>query len=731
MKVLIVTVGVPGSGKSYSLREYEDMVVCPDTLRILNGCLMPYQSMNKIDIKKDRAVWKQVMEILENRFSMGQTTILDSTGLYNLSNIKALCKKYRYRMIQVIYDSNSFETCKQNVKQRKYGNFIPDEVLLKFEGRMKEYGKKEQVPGVLYKTSNYDNQSDAIKDVMSYIIYEEDLSRFDKLKIIPDIHGMYDCFEKFIKQENNFEDNSIGYIFLGDYIDRGNRNKEMIDFLLNFVGKKDNMFFLIGNHDERLLNWVNDISVEGSTFYNITRPEIESYFSNEEELKKYKSDIREIGNKMKLYIFANFHGQKYFFNHSGVDNFDYKTPANYLTGKDTYGYVKDTDPYESYIDVLEAWGDYHPDIIQIIGHRNCMPALLEDGHKVNKNGYCMECNIEYGSDLSIMIIDKNNKVSYEKIKNEVKDLNGLGHGVKQLIREKYFEKEGIFSVNFDRKVFYKALWNSITLKARGLYKEIGTGKILGRSYNKFFNLDEMVESRLEEWKKDVKYPVLFYKKENGYLLICFYNPKLDRIEYATKSVLCDKNYNLWAEKLFTEEQKNILYDRCKKDNVSFVFEVICKKDNEHPIVYDEEKVILLDVIKNEDNFILDHRIEDYENFNHKLLLDVAENEKELEELVLKYKNSLDIDFEGVVLEDSKAVNRKHLKIKSVFYNVKKKLRSLSFSKENETNLKSIGNEYLGVDISPIVEYLVNGRGLKRWRELTVEEFKGLINGREK
>lgn len=69
----------------------------------------------------------------------------------------------------------------------------------------------------------------------------------------PDIHGRYDLLQKaldFVYKENPYGGKII---FLGDYIDRGQENKKVLETVMN---PKENWNFicLMGNHEEMFVN---------------------------------------------------------------------------------------------------------------------------------------------------------------------------------------------------------------------------------------------------------------------------------------------------------------------------------------------------------------------------------------------------------------------------------------------------------------------------------------------
>lgn len=72
------------------------------------------------------------------------------------------------------------------------------------------------------------------------------------LYVIGDIHG---CFEKLLKIMTYIGDDSK-IIFLGDYIDRGPKSKEVVDFVQNLK----NSVLLIGNHEDMLIKYVEGVS---------------------------------------------------------------------------------------------------------------------------------------------------------------------------------------------------------------------------------------------------------------------------------------------------------------------------------------------------------------------------------------------------------------------------------------------------------------------------------------
>jgi len=75
--------------------------------------------------------------------------------------------------------------------------------------------------------------------------------------IIGDIHGCSKTFKKLILKSISIQKSDKIYC-LGDYVDRGPDSKGVVDFILRLRKKGYNIHTLRGNHEELLLNSVND-----------------------------------------------------------------------------------------------------------------------------------------------------------------------------------------------------------------------------------------------------------------------------------------------------------------------------------------------------------------------------------------------------------------------------------------------------------------------------------------
>lgn len=74
-----------------------------------------------------------------------------------------------------------------------------------------------------------------------------------RLFAIGDIHGCFIKLKDLIETQIKISDNDI-FVLLGDYIDRGNQSKEVIDYILHLKERNQNIIPLLGNHEKMLLD---------------------------------------------------------------------------------------------------------------------------------------------------------------------------------------------------------------------------------------------------------------------------------------------------------------------------------------------------------------------------------------------------------------------------------------------------------------------------------------------
>ena len=101
-----------------------------------------------------------------------------------------------------------------------------------------------------------------------------------------------------------------GYIFTGDYFDRGIENVATFKFF-NRIVKEPNVLCLIGNHEAHIFNYANDLPVKSKEFINKTAIQ----FAN---AGIEKSDLRNFYRKLGVNAYITFRGNDFIISHGGL-----------------------------------------------------------------------------------------------------------------------------------------------------------------------------------------------------------------------------------------------------------------------------------------------------------------------------------------------------------------------------------------------------------------------------
>ena len=601
MRVLLLMRGAMGCGKSTWIEKngLKPYTLCADDIRLL--CQAPVLDVNGnycISQKNEKVVWQTLFNILETRMKRGEFTVIDATNTKTseMNRYKDLAKKYRYRIYCVDMTDVPIEVAKKRNRERDPIKFVPEDAIDRAYAR--------------FATQKIPSGIKAIKpEELDTIFYKPiDLSHYDKVHVIGDIHGCYSALMDFMKDKNL--DANEYFIFLGDYLDRGIENAETLEYLIDLYKSHDNVYFLEGNHEVHLRNWANGEDVPSKEFVKHTMPKLEIASID-------KKDVRQFCRALGQCSYFTFHECNVLVTHGGLSNI----PDN-LTFVATEQMIKGVGDYKDAHDVdMAFFNNTKSNYYSIHGHRNETREFI----KVCDGVYNLNGDVEFGGELRAITfrreewLDKTfidtweipNKV-YKIPENITKDNDTISNSeikdvVEYMRASKYIsEKEfgNISSFNFTRGAFEKGVWDGITTKARGLYIDTGHNEIVARGYEKFFNYDEVDATKPESLSRNLTFPVQVYIKENGFLGIVSTDHDGDII-FASKSTLGGDHALMLKENMYAiygEDKVRQIQDYAKGHNVSFVFEVIDIERDPHIIKYKQNECILLDIIYNDIKF---------------------------------------------------------------------------------------------------------------------------------
>lgn len=225
-----------------------------------------------------------------------------------------------------------------------------------------------------------------------------------------------------------------------------------------------------------------------------------------------------------------------------------------------------------------------------------------------------------------------------------------------LVREKHLAN-GISSFNFSNKCFFNQAWDSINVKARGLF--VKNNKVVARSYNKFFNIGERPETEMDSLRENLVFPVCAYVKSNGFLAMISADPTEDGKLFIASKSTNDGDFAGYIrdvlDKTLTTAQQEEFAEYLHKNDCTAVFECIDPIHDQHIVEYSHPHLVLLDLVYNDFNYshaeyntLLD--VAGHFGFYCKVLSKVIANWQEFEAFIDKWAARASI--EGFVFEDA-------------------------------------------------------------------------------
>ena len=372
MRYLLLTRGMPLCGKTTWIQQYnlEPYVLSPKFFQsILHAPILDDSGKFVKDIQRSKFAYNMLFTALESRMGSGEFVIIEDWHIAKsyCSYYKELAKYHAYEILIVDFSNVPFETiCKRN-------NMQTDE-LYSIDELQELYDtlKNSEIP-IKCKVI----QPDDIKELLHAEPYN--LNGYKKIHHIGDIHGSYHVLQQYLGTMKNDE----FYIFLGDYIDRGFQNYEVLQFLLRIMDRK-NVCLIEGNHEKWLWYWANNRDIESKEFRLNTQVELEQKgFS--------KQDAHRFYTKLVPYFFYRFHDKRVICTHGGISNMP-QYPILLSAAQSIHG----VGSYLNASSISQAFAQNVSDnFYQVFGHRNKtdLPVCL-----YNKS-FILESKVEFGGYL--------------------------------------------------------------------------------------------------------------------------------------------------------------------------------------------------------------------------------------------------------------------------------------------------------------------------------------------
>lgn len=392
MRDLVLLRGIPCSGKSSFIQT--NKILLPFTIEV-NAIRLLFQSKlfdcktGKYHISRDKE--KNVFEFLKNiitsKMQNGEFIVLDDCNITIDDWIIKSADRFNYR-IRVINFDIGLELCLERNRVREEYKQVADQSIIDSY----ELYKDTILP------DNISIFSSSDENVVRDLIYDQPIhvDDYENIVIFGDIHGCFHPLNEYFTQYP-FDEKNL-YVFVGDYLDRGLQNKEVLEFLIN-LSDYNNVIFLEGNHSQERL-WAKGI-------VDVKKTREFSAHTQHQIAAMDKKIVTNFTKQWREYVSLIFDNRHYFISHAGFDRY-YSDIALHPTRDFIRG-----SGYSDDIDSTYENSDSKP--VQIHGHRNLFQHPMD---KFSRSINLCE-PVEFGGYLRVLMIARDGKRNYLRFKNDI------------------------------------------------------------------------------------------------------------------------------------------------------------------------------------------------------------------------------------------------------------------------------------------------------------------------
>ena len=408
----------------------------------------------------------------------------------------------------------------------------------------------------------------------SYLLIEEkyyapilDLTNLKgKILVLSDLHG---CFDEFLAAYNKFKPDYV--ILGGDLSDRGPKSRELFEFVLN----NDNVYSVIGNHDDKLKRYLLGNKIKIGNGLQETIDQISDW--DQEKKQKLYRWLQSLPSIIKL-------PKDYVVVHGGFN-------PNYPLNKQMYEtclYIRtfggagwDDNDYPNWYQC-----DLDSDLKQykiLFGH------ITHPIANVKENIIALDMGAAFGKGLRCILIDTNGEDQMEEFETPTyyqPSKEGLFEKHEQYVKEGWLTKsvfEDLVLYNYSDATTFSKKWDQITLNARGTIYNKDTGEIVGLAMSKFFNVNESPDTHVDQlpWDK----PFQAFEKCDGSMGVLYRHN--NQFKISTRGSFYS-NQAKKATKMLEKYNTSSI-----PDDATLIFEIIYPENKIVVDYKDKEELVLL------------------------------------------------------------------------------------------------------------------------------------------
>lgn len=695
MRKLVLIRGPQGSGKSTLIHDsgLTPYALSLDAVRAVAGApAMTPDGRVTINGENDDAVVRLHRELVEARMGRGELLLIEQAVMLkdDIERWQDLARQHHYEVVLVDLTSLPLEVALERNAARPELTRVPERAIRRTLERLKDSPRPTDIPVIEWSPRMAEDLDRWLAVPML------DLSAYTKVVHIGDLQGCWTVLAGPGGPLSGGLDPDVAYVFVGDLLDRGLENAEVMRWFLDHACGRPNVFLIFGNHEVHLRRWADGEKAVSAEFTYRTLPQLLRAGITREDAGRVVTFAREL-------LAYTYRGQPVLVTHAGLptvpERFERLSSQQYQKGTGNW-----SDAVDERFERLapEGW-------VQVHGHRNNGPWPIQ----ATPRSFNLEDSVEYGGALRLATLSPEgwSTMAYPNpvfVPYRERDLQAhrralepdwmarpdetrlpddllaamRAHpGVKEVVSASH---PHIASLNFTRQVFYDKAWDAVVMKARGLFFNRDTGEIVARAYDKFFNLGERPETEVDAVASTATFPIVGYRKDNGFLGLIGYDRQTDALFFSSKSTP-DSPFTTWLRDIYqqvtTPDQRETLRRLLRDQEACVAVEVIDPLNDPHLIDYPSPTLTLLDVF---------HRSAELERLPFENLASFGEKvglSAKSKELVLRDADQLrgwhqrmasdltyrhrDQDLEGMVLEDAAGAMTK---VKMAHYSFWKTMR---------------------------------------------------------
>ena len=618
MRKLLVTRGLPGTGKSHTLERLglADLTLGADALRLLVASpVLTADGRMAITPENEKKVWGTLFELLGRRMARGETVVVDATHptADTFKEYLRLAREHRYEVGCLDFSEVPRDVGDWGNDGRIEHRVVPQHAVDRISARLAEGTVPDGVRRIVVRRDR--SHLDEARRWLEVPV--RDLGQdYERVVHVGDVQGCATAMHALLG--GGLRDDTF-YVFVGDACDRGEENGAVMRWLIDHAVGRPNVAFLWGNHEDHLHREALGLEPVSGEFATRTLPQLREAGVTREELDAFCSRLED----MVLYRFGR---HRVMVTHAGlstVPTAPWMLPARQCA--QGTGFYEDDVDSQFERNAPEGW-------MQVHGHRNHHHRDV----RATPRSFNLESAVEHGGTMRGLLLDRDGFRPLE-VPNPVFRPFRLRRHHRMTIVPPWMQGEGpadgtvmapelraameahpgvrrnpmpdrphVVNFGFSKKVFYDKSWDDVTVKARGLFVNGRTGQVVSRFADKFWNVDERQDSTMESLKDKLVFPLTLWVKENGYLGLLGYDAETDSLFPSSKST-SGGDFAGWFREILDETvpsagRKDALRRFLRDTESCMAFEVIDPERDPHIVEYPERKLVLLDVVRRSTDF---------------------------------------------------------------------------------------------------------------------------------